>query len=439
MLTIRELIKTLYNALTQKMKKYRGNWDQNDPTADDYIKNRPFYTDGYITLIKNKTFITYEDYELCSPFAFKIVEGEVYKVIWNGKEYECIACIDRYGGTYIGNIGLMNEGKYTGEPFFYDYMDYGDGDIEYFWCVKNSGTHTMSIYKQNVKKIDSKYLPENNNAEIEVAIDDLYSYANYLEGSISSIPTDVVRYGTTQNLNTTAKDRARTNIGAVGYESQSLSDTQKAQARTNIGAVSSDEVTGVVKHNVVQNLTVIQKKIARTNIDAIDANSVNEAINNVVESLRDGIAFIDQVNGYTYIACMRDGNFVTHIGIKSIEVSTAPNKTEYMIGDYFDPTGMVVVATTYDGTTKEVIDIINPSSYILEGDTFVEIKYVEGGITHIATVPITTIPFDPTAALVDFEYTANNDGTYTITSWKGTLNGEPSTEIIIPNNSLIIV
>lgn len=46
MLTIRELIKTLYNAFIQKLKKHRGNWEQNDPAADDYIKNRPFYTDG---------------------------------------------------------------------------------------------------------------------------------------------------------------------------------------------------------------------------------------------------------------------------------------------------------------------------------------------------------------------------------------------------------
>lgn len=46
MLTIRKVIKTFYNALLQRFKKYRGNWEQNDPTADDYIKNRPFYTTG---------------------------------------------------------------------------------------------------------------------------------------------------------------------------------------------------------------------------------------------------------------------------------------------------------------------------------------------------------------------------------------------------------
>ena len=53
MLTIREVIKTFYNALLQRFKKYRGNWKQNDPNADDYIKNRPFYSEFTNVIIKN--------------------------------------------------------------------------------------------------------------------------------------------------------------------------------------------------------------------------------------------------------------------------------------------------------------------------------------------------------------------------------------------------
>jgi hypothetical protein len=39
--------------------------------------------------------------------------------------------------------------------------------------------------------------------------------------------------------------------------------------------------------------------------------------------------------------------------------------------------------------------------------------------------------------LQDFDYTANDDGTYTLTNWKQTLNGEPSTKMVIPNYSVI--
>ena len=34
--------------------------------------------------------------------------------------------------------------------------------------------------------------------------------------------------------------------------------------------------------------------------------------------------------------------------------------------------------------------------------------------------------------LIDFYYTKNSDGTYTLTAWKGTYNGEPSNKCFIP-------
>ena len=41
--------------------------------------------------------------------------------------------------------------------------------------------------------------------------------------------------------------------------------------------------------------------------------------------------------------------------------------------------------------------------------------------------------------LIDFEYIKNDDGTFTLTGWKGTLNGAPSTELVIPDDSRIIL
>lgn len=158
-----------------------------------------------------------------------------------------------------------------------------------------------------------------------------------------------------------------------------------------------------------------------------------------VDGSKDTISLVDQVNGYTYIACMRDGNFVTYCAAKYIEITTIPAKTEYMAGEYFDPTGMIVTATAQDGSTREITNYTYPTVCLAEGAISVGITYVENGTTHTATVPVTVIPFDPAVVLVDFEYTANEDGTCTITGWKGTYNGEASTEIIIPNNGLIIV
>lgn len=41
--------------------------------------------------------------------------------------------------------------------------------------------------------------------------------------------------------------------------------------------------------------------------------------------------------------------------------------------------------------------------------------------------------------LIDFEYIENSDGTCTLTAWKGTLLGEPSTELVIPDENRIIL
>ena len=41
--------------------------------------------------------------------------------------------------------------------------------------------------------------------------------------------------------------------------------------------------------------------------------------------------------------------------------------------------------------------------------------------------------------LVDFEYVKNDDGTATLTGWKGTLNGVTSTELVIPDDPRIIL
>lgn len=47
--------------------------------------------------------------------------------------------------------------------------------------------------------------------------------------------------------------------------------------------------------------------------------------------------------------------------------------------------------------------------------------------------------FNPETDLKDFEYESDGSGSYTLTGWKGTLNGEPSEEMIIPDNKKIIL
>lgn len=439
MLTIRELIKTLYNALIQKLKNHRGNWEQNDPTADDYIKNRPFYVDENktITIIPKQTVAFNSERGAVSTVGtatiplspiIELVVGQEYDVVWDGKKYKCTA-YEFDGLAVIGSNFIMN-GLFDDEPFFIAISKEMFSGA--YLGTEDTNSHVVEVTTKYIKKLDKKYLPDDLNLDLA---DVAYSGSYYDLYDTPTIYSDVVRYGTTQSLSTTQKTTAKTNIEAVGYDAQTLTDAQKTQARTNIDAVSSEDITGVVKYSTEQSLTDEQKEVARNNIGAADEVKVEE----LITSAKEGILFADEINSYKYVVCMRGGNLATYCATSSIEVTTMPIKVEYITGEYFDPTGMVVTATAYDDSTREITNYTYSTNYLTEDTAIIVITYVEAGIVHTTSIPITVDPFDAETVLVDFTYTSNDDGTYTITGWKETLNGESSTELIIPNNGLILV
>lgn len=81
--------------------------------------------------------------------------------------------------------------------------------------------------------------------------------------------------------------------------------------------------------------------------------------------------------------------------VKSIEITTPPAKTEYMVGEDFDPTGMVVTAHYTDGTTA---DLSRDKYVIFYGDKLalgrasVTIQYNDGsGGSNIKTYQAITV------------------------------------------------
>lgn len=246
MLTIREVIKTFYNALLQRLKKHRGNWEQNDPTADDYIKNRPFYTGDQVetALVEESTvsFVNADGLYMAEfPSTFEATVGETYKVLWDGTAYECV-CGNYLNLPIIGNQSIIGLGSDTGEPFFI-FNEYGLNETGWMSVAKdNSASHIISISRlvQEVVKIDAKYLPDLGLAPVAKS----GSYNDLSD--VPAIYSDVVRYSINQGLTSSQKNVARNNIGAASASdiadvvrytiSQGLTDAQKKQARTNIGA-----------------------------------------------------------------------------------------------------------------------------------------------------------------------------------------------------------
>ena len=139
------------------------DWNENDPTKPGYIKNRPFYTGNLVeTVLVEESTVSFVDggggrYAAEFESTFEATVGETYKVSWDGTVYEC-NCVEFSGNLFIGNLSIIRAGADTGEPFV---MGIANGVGLSIITADTSASHTfsISIFVQEVVKIDTKYLP----------------------------------------------------------------------------------------------------------------------------------------------------------------------------------------------------------------------------------------------------------------------------------------
>lgn len=168
-----DMLKTFYSAIVNKMKGFRGNWNQNDPTADDYIKGRTHW------VAQEEVTFTGSDIVLDGFPIFDI--GDTVNVKIDGVEYSLVA-YDSDGWASIGDT----------------WIDMEDGVGEYGWmifCVPYDDiivfcsfeVHTISYTAEMAHKLDKKFMPESY-----VESDNLANVAftgNYYD--LNNIPTEV--------------------------------------------------------------------------------------------------------------------------------------------------------------------------------------------------------------------------------------------------------
>ena len=147
------------------------DWNQNDETAADYVKNRPFYTGVPVeTVLVEESTVSFAPSdgiyigELKSTFSATV--GETYKVSWDGTTYES-ACIDFSGKTAIGNLSIAGAGSDTGEPFV---MIVDNGRKITIGTADTSASHTFSISDTaaSIVKIPAKYIDKNSSGYIVI-------------------------------------------------------------------------------------------------------------------------------------------------------------------------------------------------------------------------------------------------------------------------------
>lgn len=170
------------------------DWNQNDATQPDYVKNRPFYTgDPVETVLVEERTVNFANsggiYMAQLPPTFEATAGNTYKVYFDKNVYEC-TCVEISGITAIGNLSILGAGSDTGEPFL---MLFYTGEGVVIYTKDTSASHALSIseFAQEIVKIDGKYLPNSvaTKSEVEAAQITADKNKEMLSEMVSSIAT----------------------------------------------------------------------------------------------------------------------------------------------------------------------------------------------------------------------------------------------------------
>lgn len=149
----------------------QADWNQNDETAADYVKNRPFYTgDPVEAVLVEESTVSFADdgglYVAEFESTFVPTVGEIYKVSWDGAAYEC-ACVNFNYVPFIGNLSIIGAGSDTGEPFVISVLYDGWITIS---TADTSASHTFSIsgIVEPIVKIPAKFIDKDASGYIVV-------------------------------------------------------------------------------------------------------------------------------------------------------------------------------------------------------------------------------------------------------------------------------
>lgn len=140
------------------------DWNKNDDTKQDYVKNRPFYAEDTVeTVLLEEQAVTFTTGESDTSFNFMASPEDInhIKVTWDGTEYICIPQIKIYNnGDFFIEFGNKfiddNRAEDTGEPFYYN------GDV--FYTESSADSHQIKVSKLSNKviQIEPIYIPNSN-------------------------------------------------------------------------------------------------------------------------------------------------------------------------------------------------------------------------------------------------------------------------------------
>lgn len=135
-------------------RSVQSDWNQNDSSAADFIKNKPF-GEGQGYILPEQELPYDPDNEGCLGFMDGAInEGDTVTVVYDGVSYVCTAALDPdMGGVFFGNFSMIGAGDDTGEPFLAFTME-----TAVIFLSLDATSHIIGIISNVVKKLPAEYV-----------------------------------------------------------------------------------------------------------------------------------------------------------------------------------------------------------------------------------------------------------------------------------------
>lgn len=228
----------------------QSDWNQNDETALDFIKNRTHGIDWQESEIFNGVF------ENDDGMWVVFIEDAKIPILKVNNKYQVTIEEESFESTLVdvtedvsfegltqayalGNLAMMAPEQFldNGEPFILVMVETSDFIIGVLGLSikipRETENYRVSISGPNglVKKLDEIYMPESYNelSELAISFPDLNERLNSAESVLNN------QFYKLNSLENTLSE-------TIKHTSQNLTEAQKFQARKNIGAISVNEV-----------------------------------------------------------------------------------------------------------------------------------------------------------------------------------------------------
>ena len=153
----------------------QSDWNQNDETQPDYVKNRPFYEETETTPILESQQI---DFSQSFRIPTSIVKGNTYLITWDGTDYTITA----------------TEKEIIAGEIYAPYLEQADGLFRIEGVTMraaDNGIHTVaiSLVDSTTKTIDEKFIP-NTIARDNKVVKHIFNIYPDEDGAINEISYD---------------------------------------------------------------------------------------------------------------------------------------------------------------------------------------------------------------------------------------------------------